>query len=99
MTRRVSVLVSLLVLALVCLGVLFAQEHFTRPADDINPKIHPNLAAAQKLTNQAFDKMVIAQGSNDFDMEGNALKAEGLLVQASQLMKAAAVAINKEKHK
>jgi hypothetical protein len=77
-------------------GVLFAQQ---RPADDISPRIHPNLAAAQKLTNEAYDKLVIAQGANDFDMEGHAAKAKELLVEASHQMKAAAMAINKERKK
>jgi len=96
MTRRISVLLSLLVLALVVVGVLFAQQ---RPADDINPKLHPNLAAAQRLTNQAYDKLVVAQGANDFDMEGHAQKAKQLLVEASHQMKEAAMAINKERKK
>ena len=94
MTRRISVLYALLVLALLCVGVLLAQQ---RPADDINPKVHPNLAAAQKTCNEAYDKLVIAQVSNDFDMEGHAAKAKQLLVEASHEMKAAAMAINKEK--
>jgi hypothetical protein len=96
MTRRISVLLSLLVLALLVVGVLFAQQ---RPADDISPKLHPNLAAAQKLCNESYDKLVIAQGANDFDMEGHAKKAKQLLVEASHEMKAAAMAINKEKKK
>ena len=96
MRRRIPLLHTLLVLALLAVGVLFAQQ---RPADDISPRIHPNLAAAQKLTNEAYDKLVIAQGANDFDMEGHAAKAKELLVEASHQMKAAAMAINKERKK
>jgi hypothetical protein len=40
----------LLVLALVFAGALFAQE---RPAENISPKLHPHLAAAQRMYNMA----------------------------------------------
>jgi hypothetical protein len=72
--------------------MLFAQE---RPADNIDPQRHPNLAEAQKLCNRAYDKLVEAQGANQFDMNGHAQKAKDLLVEASHEMKAAALAANK----
>ena len=93
MTRRTSVFQSLLVLALLCVGMLFAQQ---RPADNINPQLHPHLAKAQRICNQAYDALVEAQGANDFDMEGHAAKAKQLLVEASHQIKAAAMAANKE---
>ena len=96
MTRRTSLLQSLLVLALLCVGMLFAQE---RPAENINPNLHPHLAKAQRLCDQAYDALVEAQGANDFDMEGHAAKAKQLLVEASHQMKAAALAANKERKK
>ena len=96
MTRRTSVLQSLLVLALLCVGMLFAQQ---RPADNINPQLHPHLAKAQRICNQAYDALVEAQGANDFDMEGHAAKAKQLLVEASHQIKAAALAANKERKK
>jgi hypothetical protein len=92
MVRKSFVLRALLVLALLCVGILFAAE---RPADDISAKMHPNLAAAQHLTNLAYDKLVEAQGANEFDMGGHAQKAKDLLVEASHEMKAAAMAANK----
>ena len=94
MTRRISVLYTLLVLGLLCVGVLLAQQ---RPADNINPKLHPFLAEAQRMCNQSYDKLVEAQGANDFDMEGHAAKAKQLLVEASHEMKATALAANKER--
>ena len=92
MMRRIVVLRATLVLALLCAGMLFAQE---RPADNIDPQRHPNLAEAQKLCNRAYDKLVEAQGANQFDMNGHAQKAKDLLVEASHEMKAAALAANK----
>lgn len=93
MTRRISVLRSLLVMAVLCAGMLFAQQ---RPAENIDAKRHPHLAEAQKLCNQAYDQLVEAQGANDFDMEGHAAKAKELLVEASHQMKEAAMAANKK---
>jgi len=93
MTRRVSVLHLLLILAVLGVGVLFAQQ---RPADNVNPQLHPHLAKAQRICNQAYDALVEAQGANDFDMEGHAAKAKQLLVEASHQIKEAAMAANKE---
>ena len=93
MARRYSVLLSLLVLVLLGLGLVFAQE---RPVDNINPQKHPHLANAQRLCNQAYNALVEAQGANDFDMEGHAAKAKELLAEASRQMKQAALAANKE---
>ena len=91
MVRRNLLVRALLVLALLCAGLLFAQ----RPADNIDANRHPNLAAAQQLCNQAYDKLVEAQKANQFDMNGHAQKAKDLLVQASHEIKAAALAANK----
>jgi len=93
MLPRNSVLLSLLIVVLLGVGSLFAQE---RPVDNINPQMHPHLAKAQRLCNQAYNALVEAQGANDFDMEGHAAKAKELLAEASRQMKAAALAANKE---
>ena len=90
--RKSIVLRVMLVLALLCVGILFAAD---RPADNIDAQRHPNLAEAQRLTNRAYDKLVEAQGANQFDMSGHAQKAKDLLVEASHEMKAAAMAANK----
>ena len=52
-------------------------------------KKHPNLAAAQKLTQQAFDKLQAAQKANEYDLGGHAQKAKELLKQASEEIKLA----------
>ena len=93
MARWTSVLLAFLVLALLGVGLVYAQE---RPVDNINPQMHPHLAKAQRLCNQAYNALVEAQGANDFDMEGHAAKAKELLAEASRQMKAAALAANKE---
>jgi hypothetical protein len=53
-------------------------------------KGHPNLAAAQKLALQAFDKLEAAQKANEYDLGGHAAKAKELLKQANAEIKLAA---------
>jgi hypothetical protein len=65
------------------------------PAENVGGKRHPNLAAAQRLCVQAFDKIQAAQAANEFDMDGHAAKAKDLLDQASRELKEAAEAANK----
>jgi F0F1-type ATP synthase membrane subunit b/b' len=66
------------------------------PANNINQKRHPNLAAAQRLCDQAFEKIQAAQQANEFDLDGHAAKAKELLDQASRELKQAALTANKE---
>jgi hypothetical protein len=74
-----------------CLGALgFAQ----RPDRNISQARHPNLAAAQRLCTQAFDKITAAQRANEWDMNGHARKAKELLEQASNELKEAAQSAN-----
>jgi hypothetical protein len=82
---------TLLSLGLVTAGVTIAQGP---PQDNINPNRHPNLAAAQRLSDQAYYKIVAAQQANEWDMDGHAQKAKELLDQASRELKAAAEAAN-----
>ena len=65
------------------------------PATNVSPKKHPNIAAAQKLTAEAYQKVEAAQKANEFDMGGHAQKAKDLLKQANDELKAAAEAANK----
>ncbi|MEO8706240.1 MAG: hypothetical protein ABI867_39790 [Kofleriaceae bacterium] len=44
---------------------------------------HPNLAAAQKLAAQAYDKLEASQKANEYDLGGHAAKAKDLLKQAN----------------
>ena len=74
------------------LTLLYANE----PATNINAAKHPNLAEAQKLINQAYDSIVVAQKANEFDLGGHAAKAKGFLEESSKELKLAAVEANKE---
>jgi hypothetical protein len=66
-----------------------------KPVEDISAKRHPNLAAAQRLTQNAWEKISAAQSANEFDMDGHASKAKDLLDQANRELKQAAEAANK----
>lgn len=66
-----------------------------KPERDISARRHPNLAAAQRFCDQAFQKISAAQVANEFDMNGHAAKAKELLEQASKELKEAAEAANK----
>jgi len=68
-----------------------------QPVTNVSPKHHPNLAAAQRLTDKAYEKVVAAQQANEYDMAGHAAKAKELLDQANNELKAAAQAANKNK--
>jgi len=85
MNNRVKAFTVVLAAMLFC-GIALAQE----PVEDINAKIHPNLAAAQKHVVEANRAVIAAQRDNKGDMKGHAEKARQLLVQANQELKAAA---------
>ncbi|HTC42566.1 MAG TPA: hypothetical protein VK703_13390 [Candidatus Acidoferrales bacterium] len=80
-----------MVAALICGGVAVAQK----PVDNVSGKKHPNLAAAQRLSQQAYEKIVAAQQANEWDLDGHAAKAKDLLDQVNQQLKLAAEAANK----
>jgi hypothetical protein len=65
------------------------------PADNVSGKRHPNLAAAQRLSTKAYEKVVAAQQANEWDMAGHAQKAKDLLDQVNQELKMAAETANK----
>ncbi len=69
----------------------FAQK----PARNVSPHRHPNLAAAQRLSQQAFERIVTAQQANEWDMQGHAQRAKDLLDQANRELKQAAGAANR----
>jgi hypothetical protein len=70
--------------------ILTAQE----PVLDIDKKVHPNLAEAQRLVVQANHYVELAQKDNRYDMKGHAERARDLLVQVNNELKAAAEAAN-----
>jgi len=88
MTR--NLLMALLGAALFCGGMAVAQK----PVQNVNPHRHPNLAAAQRLTEQAYQKIIAAQQANEFDLAGHAQKAKELLDQANKQLKQAAEVSN-----
>jgi invasion protein IalB len=66
-----------------------------RPARNVSSARHPNLAAAQRLSQQAWEKIVEAQKANEWDLGGHAQKAKQLLEEANNEMKLAAEAANR----
>ena len=72
-------------------GVAIAQK----PTDNVSGRRHPNLAAAQRLSQQAWERITAAQQANEWDMEGHAAKAKELLDQVNRELKLAAEAANK----
>jgi hypothetical protein len=87
MKGRNIVFGSILALGLVTSGFLAGQ--------DISGRRHPNLAAAQRLIEQAQGKIDAAQQANEFDMNGHAARAKQLLNQAYGELKAAAETANR----
>jgi hypothetical protein len=84
-----AVLGSLLVIG----GAAIAQA----PKRNISGARHPNLAAAQRLSQQAWEKIVAAQQANEWDLQGHAQKAKGLLDEVNRELKLAAEASNRRK--
>jgi hypothetical protein len=72
-------------------GLAIAQ----RPAQNVSPGRHPNIAAAQRLAGQAYQRILDAQRANEWDMQGHAQKAKELLDEANNQLKLAAEAANK----
>lgn len=66
-----------------------------RPVRNVSGARHPNLAAAQRLSRQAWQRVVDAQQANEWDMQGHAQKAKDLLDQANNELKMAAQAANR----
>jgi hypothetical protein len=65
------------------------------PKTNVGAGRHPNLAAAQRLSKNAYDKIIDAQKANEWDMAGHAQKAKDLLDQVNSELKLAAQAANK----
>jgi hypothetical protein len=91
MTNRNLMLSGALGLGLLTCGMTIAQA----PERNVSRGRHPNLAAAQRFAQQAYDKIAAAQQANEFDMQGHAAHAKDLLGQANQELKSAAEAANR----
>jgi hypothetical protein len=83
---------SLLGLSLAITGITIAQG----PEHDISARRHPILADAQRLCDQAYNRVSDAQRANQWDMKGHAARAKALLEQASHELKEAALADNRK---
>jgi hypothetical protein len=91
LTNRNSLLKLAGVLLLLA-GLALAQ----RPKENVAPGRHPNLAAAQRLSQQAWQRIVAAQEANEFDMQGHAQKAKNLLDEVNRELKLAAESANRK---
>ena len=87
----------IVVTALVALAVLPGVA-LAAPVENVNPQLHPNLAAAQRLSREAFDRITMAQQANHLDMQGHAARAKELLEQVNHELKLAAEAANRGGH-
>jgi len=95
MMKKNLVLGSLLGTALLCGSLIAQMAHM--PKDNVSGKRHPNIAAAQHMSQMAYEKIVAAQQANEFDMDGHAQKAKELLDQVNRELKMAAEAANRDK--
>jgi hypothetical protein len=91
--KKKLLLSSVLAGALLFGGIAFAQ----RPSANIDAKFHPNLAEAQRLIIQAYQKTEAARAENKDELGGHAAKALALLEQADAELKQAAEFANHRK--
>ena len=91
MTKRIltPVVASLLLIG----GIAIAQK----PVQNVSKGRHPNIAAAQRLSQQAYEKITAAQEANEWDMQGHAKKAKQLLEEVNNELRQAATSANKNK--
>jgi len=90
-TRLLAIVLGSVLILLLVAGLAIAQ----RPVQNISSSHHPNLAAAQRLSTQAWEKIVAAQRANEWDMQGHAQRAKNLLDQVNNELKLAAEAANR----
>ncbi len=95
-TARLWVGSALTAAALACITQPASWAQPNEPVENINWDHHPNLAAAQDLTRQAFDKITAAQQANEYDLGGHAGHAKDLLRQANWEIKQSALWSNHE---
>ena len=84
--------ISATVLAALLLVAVAASAQ--KPARNVSGRRHPNIAAAQRFSRQAWEKIMAAQKANEWDMEGHAQKAKELLDQVNSELKLAAETAN-----
>jgi F0F1-type ATP synthase membrane subunit b/b' len=86
MKKKIAYLAVVLVVGLIFISVTLAQ----RPAANVDPGRHRNLAEAQHQIAEAFEKVELAQKYYKSELGGHDEKAKELLVQASKEIKEAA---------
>jgi|HubBroStandDraft_6_1064221.scaffolds.fasta_scaffold222842_2 hypothetical protein len=87
MVRTSSMFRVFFVMALLCVGVMYAQ---TKPVNTVNPKVNPNIYNANVHILAAWDLVGVAQQQNNFDMANYAANAKTLLIEASNDLNMAA---------
>jgi hypothetical protein len=65
------------------------------PVQNIDPQRHGNLASAQRLVVEAFERITTAQQDNRYNLGGHADRAKDLLRQANEQLRLAADAANR----
>jgi hypothetical protein len=80
----------------ICALLLIAGASGAPPKRNVSASRHPNLAAAQKYSQQAWEKIAAAQRANEFDLGGHAQKAKNLLEDVNKELKLAAEAADRQ---
>lgn len=86
---------KLITSGILSITLLTGATAFAKPVLNVGKK-HPNLAAAQRLVEQAYEKITAAQQANEYQLGGNAAKAKDLLEQVNNLLKEAAKVANEK---
>ncbi len=94
MIKKTTAFATLMALALFS-GVALAQE----PVVNVDPKLHPNLASAQRHIREANAAIALAQKDNRYDMQGHGDRARQHLVEAANEIKLAAESANAARKK
>lgn len=90
-----NIVVSTAAAAAAVLTIVACAQPGGEPVLNIDPQRHGNLAAAQRLVRDAFDRLTEAQMDNRYNLDGHAAGAKELLRQADDEIKLAAEAANR----
>jgi hypothetical protein len=77
-----------------CLLLAGTAASAQEPAQNIDPARHGNLAAAQDMVREAYDKVSVAQFDNNSQLGGHAAHAKELMREANDEIKMAAIVAN-----
>jgi hypothetical protein len=78
---------------------LVATVAGAQPVQNVDPNRHPNLAAAQRLSVQAWEKVSAAQAANKNKLDGHGQRAKELLEQVNVELRLAAAASDRNMKK